>query len=66
MIARTSPQIDRIATNVETLTAKMGPTVDNVNSTVTNANGTITVLRDRTQTDLIELQKTLVEVRSLA
>ena len=32
MIARTSPQIDRIATNVETLTAKMGPTVDNVNS----------------------------------
>ena len=65
MIARTSPQIDRIATNVETLTAKMGPTVDNVNSTVTNANGTITVLRDRTQTDLIELQKTLVEVRSL-
>ncbi len=66
MIARTSPQIDRIATNVETLTAKMGPTVDNLNSTVTNANGTITVLRDRTQTDLIELQKTLVEVRSLA
>jgi len=66
MIARTSPQIDRIATNVETLTAKMGPTVDNVDSTVTNANGTITVLRDRTQTDLIELQKTLVEVRSLA
>ena len=65
MIARTSPQIDRIATNVETLTAKMGPTLDNVDSTVTNANGTITVLRDRTQTDLIELQKTLIEVRGL-
>lgn len=65
MIARTSPQLDRIARNVESLTAKMGPTVDNVNSTVTNANGTITVLRDRTQTDLIELQKTLVEVRGL-
>lgn len=65
MIARTSPQIDRIAKNVETLTAKMGPTVDNVNSTVANANGTITVLRDRTETDLVELQKTLVEVRGL-
>lgn len=65
MIARTSPEIDRIARNVNTLTAKMGPTVDNVNSTVTNANGTITVLRDRTQTDLAELQKTLVEVRGL-
>jgi phospholipid/cholesterol/gamma-HCH transport system substrate-binding protein len=65
MIARTSPEIDRIARNVDTLTAKMGPTVDNVNSTVANANGTITVLRDGTQTDLIELQKTLVEVRGL-
>ena len=65
MIARTSPEIDRIARNVESLTDKMGPTLDNVNSTVTNANGTITVLRDRTQTDLIELQKTLVEVRGL-
>ena len=65
MIARTSPQIDRIAHNVEAVTAKLGPTVDNVNSTVTNANGTITVLRDRTQTDLIELQKTLADVRAL-
>jgi phospholipid/cholesterol/gamma-HCH transport system substrate-binding protein len=65
MIARTSPEIDRIARNVESLTTKMGPTVDNVNSTVTNANGTITVLRDGTQTDLIELQKTLIEVRGL-
>ncbi len=65
MIARTSPEIDRIARNVESLTDKMGPTLDNVNSTVTNANGTITVLWDRTQTDLIELQKTLVEVRGL-
>lgn len=65
MIARTSPQIDRIAQNVEAVTAKLGPTVDNVNSTVTNANGTITVLRDRTQTDLVELQKTLADVRAL-
>lgn len=65
MIARTSPQIDRIAKNMETVTAKAGPTIDNVNATVSNANGTITVLRDRTQADLVELQKTLVDVRSL-
>jgi phospholipid/cholesterol/gamma-HCH transport system substrate-binding protein len=65
MIARTSPQLDRIARNLDAATAKVGPTLDNVNSTVTNANGTITVLRDHTQTDLIELQKTLVEVRGL-
>ncbi len=65
MVAETRPRIDQITKNIETLSAKMGPTVDNVNSTVTNANGTITVLRDRTQTDLVELQKTLVEVRSL-
>jgi phospholipid/cholesterol/gamma-HCH transport system substrate-binding protein len=65
MIARTSPQIDRIAKNMETATAKIGPTVDSINTTVTNADGTITVLRDRTQTDLVELQKTLVDVRSL-
>ena len=65
MIARTSPEVDRIARNVELLTAKMGPTVDNVNSTVSNANGTITALRAGTQTDLAELQKTLVEVRGL-
>ena len=65
VIARTSPKIDQITANVQTLTAKLGPTVDNVNATVSNANGTITVLRDRTQTDLIELQKTLVDARSL-
>ncbi len=65
MVARTAPRIDQITKNIETLSAKMGPTVDNVNSTVTNADGTITVLRDRTQTDLVELQKTLAEVRSL-
>jgi phospholipid/cholesterol/gamma-HCH transport system substrate-binding protein len=66
MIARTSPQINRIAYNLETLSTKLGPTIDNANATITNADGTISMLRDRSQTDLIELQKTLVEVRSLA
>ena len=65
VIAQAQPRIDQITANVQTLTenanrvtAKLGPTVD-------NANGTITVLRDRTQTDLVELQKTLIEARSL-
>jgi phospholipid/cholesterol/gamma-HCH transport system substrate-binding protein len=65
MIARATPRIDQITANVQTLTEKLGPTVDNVNGTVSNANGTITMLRDHTQTDLIELQKTLVDARSL-
>ena len=72
VIARASPRIDQITANVQTLTenanrvaVKLGPTVDNVNATVSNANGTITVLREHTQTDLIELQKTLLEARSL-
>jgi phospholipid/cholesterol/gamma-HCH transport system substrate-binding protein len=65
VIAQARPRIDQITANVQTLTEKLGPTVDNVNATVSNANGTITVLRDHTQTDLIELQKTLVEARSL-
>jgi phospholipid/cholesterol/gamma-HCH transport system substrate-binding protein len=65
MVARTSPQIDRIARNLESVSAKLGPTVDNANGTITNADQSITVLRDRTQTDLVELQKTLVDVRSL-
>ena len=72
VITQARPRIDQITANVQTLTenanrvtAKLGPTVDNVNATVSNANGTITVLRDRTQTDLAELQKTLIEARSL-
>ncbi len=72
VIARASPRIDQITANVQTLTenanrvaVKLGPTVDNVNATVSNANGTITVLREHTQTDLIELQKTLLEARRL-
>ena len=65
VIAQAAPRIDQITANVQTLTAKLGPTVDNVNDTVSNANGTITMLRDHSQTDLIELQKTLVDARTL-
>ena len=48
------------------LSAKMGPTLDNVNTTVANANGTITALRDPLQADLVELRGTLEEIHGAA
>ena len=72
MVAHLSPQVDQISEQVLKLTqnansvvAKLGPTVDNVNATVTNANGTITAIREPTQADLAELEKTLEETRGL-
>jgi phospholipid/cholesterol/gamma-HCH transport system substrate-binding protein len=72
MVAHLSPRVDQISEQVLKLTtdansvvAKLGPTVDNVNATVSNANGTITTIREPTQADLVELQKTLEETRGL-
>jgi ABC-type transporter Mla subunit MlaD len=72
MVAQLSPQVNQISEQVLKLTkdansvvAKLGPTVDNVNATVSNANGTITAIREPTQADLVELQKTLEETRGL-
>lgn len=72
MVAQLSPQVNQISEQVLKLTkdansvvAKLGPTVDNVNATVANANGTITAIREPTQADLAELQKTLEETRGL-
>jgi len=65
VIAKAQPRIDQITANVQTLTENANRVTEKLGPTVDNANGTITVLRDRTQTDLIELQKTLVEARSL-
>jgi phospholipid/cholesterol/gamma-HCH transport system substrate-binding protein len=48
------------------LSAKMGPTLDNVNTTVANANGTITAVRDPLQADLVELRRTLEEIHGVA
>jgi phospholipid/cholesterol/gamma-HCH transport system substrate-binding protein len=72
MVAQLSPQINQISQQVLKLTkdangvlTKLGPAVDNVNATVANANGTITAIREPTQADLAELQKTLEETRGL-
>jgi phospholipid/cholesterol/gamma-HCH transport system substrate-binding protein len=72
MVARVSPQINQISEqalkltkDANTVVAKMGPAVDNVNATVSNANASITALREPTQADLAELQKTIVEARGL-
>ena len=71
MVARTSPKIDRISDQLVKLTndangvmAKVGPAVDNVNATVSNANQTITSLRQPTQADLAEVNKTLTELQA--
>jgi len=72
MVTRISPKIDQISDQVVKLTndanslmAKMGPAVDNVNATVSNANQTITAVRDPLRTDLAEAQKTLDQARSM-
>jgi len=65
IIAQAQPRIDQITANVQTLTENANRVTEKLGPTVDNANGTITVLRDRTQTDLAELQKTLVEARAL-
>lgn len=72
MVAQLSPQINQISEQVLKLTkdansvvTKLGPTIDNVNATVANANGTITAIREPTQADLAELEKTLEETRGL-
>jgi phospholipid/cholesterol/gamma-HCH transport system substrate-binding protein len=65
MVAQLSPQVNQISEQVNGLIEKLGPTVDNVNATVSNANRTITAIREPTQADLAELQKTLEQTRGL-
>ena len=64
-VAQLSPQLLKLTQNANDVVAKLGPTVDNVNTTVSNANGTITALRGPSQADLAELQRTLVKTREL-
>ncbi len=70
-VARTSPKIDQISDQLvklthdaNVITAKLGPTLDNLNATVLNANQSITSLREPTQADLAEVKKTLTELQS--
>jgi phospholipid/cholesterol/gamma-HCH transport system substrate-binding protein len=64
-VAQLSPQLLKLTKNANDVVARLGPTVDNVNTTVSNANGTITALRGPSQADLAELQRTLVQTREL-
>ena len=72
MVTQLSPQLQKISEQALELTkranslaTKMGPTVDNINATVANTDETITAIRQPTQADLAELQKTLVDTRAL-
>lgn len=58
MLVDVRPKIDRISDQVVTLSQHADDTIQNVNSTVTD-------LRGPTQKDLVELQKTLQEAKSL-
>ena len=64
-VAQLSPQLLKLTKNANDVVARLGPTVDNVNTTVSNANGTITALRGPSQADLAELQRTLVQTHEL-
>ena len=71
IVAGTRPKIDQITDQILKLTnnansvlAKMGPAVDNLNATVSNANETITSLREPGQADLAEMKKTLVDLQA--
>ena len=64
-VAQLSPQLLKLTKNANDVVARLGPTVDNVNTTISNANGTITALRGPSQADLAELQRTLVQTREL-
>lgn len=71
-LTRMSPNLQQISEQAleltkraNALTAKMGSTIDNVNTTVVNANDTITSIRQPSQADLVELQRTLSDTRAL-
>ena len=59
MVSQLSPQVLELTKDANSVLTKLGPTVDNVNATVANANGTITAIREPTQADLAQLEKTL-------
>jgi uncharacterized protein YoxC len=64
-IARITDQISSLATRADTTVASIDPVVANVNRTVTNANATIDAVRDPLVRDLTELQRTIVDARTL-
>jgi len=72
MVGHLNPDVQQISKQALELTkranliaAKIEPTLDTLNATVTNANQTITDVRRPAVADLAELQRTLLDMRSL-
>jgi phospholipid/cholesterol/gamma-HCH transport system substrate-binding protein len=72
MIAEQSPKIDRITSQVLLATQdadaaikKVGPLLDHTDTTVMNVNSTIDQIRDPLRQDLIQMQSTMDQAKSL-
>ena len=72
MIAQQSPKIDRITDQVllasqdaDAAIKKVGPLLDHTDATVANVNGTIDQLREPLRQDLIQMQSTMEQAKSL-
>jgi phospholipid/cholesterol/gamma-HCH transport system substrate-binding protein len=66
------PKLNRIADRLlalsqraDELAVKLGPVVDHADTTIQTFDGTLTDIREPLQADVVELQKTLVETRSV-
>jgi ABC-type transporter Mla subunit MlaD len=72
MVAEQSPKIDKITDQVllvsqdaDSAIKKIGPLVDHTDATVANVNLTIDQLRDPLRQDLVQLQTTMEQAKSL-
>jgi phospholipid/cholesterol/gamma-HCH transport system substrate-binding protein len=72
MIAQQSPKIDRITDQVLVATkdadaaiTKVGPLLDHADTTMTNVNTTIDQLRDPLRQDLLQMQSTMDQAKTL-
>ena len=62
---RISDRLLALAQHADELAAKLGPVTDHADGTIENFNGMLTDLRDPLQSDVVELQKTLAEAKTL-
>lgn len=72
LIATESPKIDRIADQITAVSShadaviqKVGPVVDHTDATISNANATIDQLRRPMADDLVQLQLTMKQAKSM-
>lgn len=62
---RISDRLLALSQNADELAVKLGPVVDHADSTIQEFNGTLTDIREPLQADVVELQKTLAEARTV-